>query len=148
MWQSLRIASTCIICEACIIFHNLRVRKLARSLKLRSSESKFNDVVTSHYVPSPEYAQENFEDSARLMCKRVEKVGLLLDHEGWGRITRQRGLGIMRPVKTPSWPSTGSSGWLSWNMVPDKGDTLPWEDGAILILSTLKIYKRRVKRYK
>ena len=81
-------------CEACIIFHNLWVRKLVLSIQSRPSESMFNDTVTSYYAPSPKYAQENFQDSARLMCKWVEKVGLPLDHEGWGRITRQRGVGI------------------------------------------------------
>lgn len=51
--QSLGIASTCIICEICIIFHNLWVRKMVRSLKLRPSESKFN---YSHFslCPKPE----------------------------------------------------------------------------------------------
>lgn len=38
--------------------------------------------------------------------------------------------------------STGSSGRLSCNKVPDNGG----DDSVILILSTLKIYKQRGKR--
>lgn len=45
-----QIASTCIICGICIIFHNLWVRKPVQSLNLRPSESKFN---YSHFSLCP-----------------------------------------------------------------------------------------------
>lgn len=64
------------------------MRRLVQSLKLKPSESTFNDTDTSHYAPSPKHAQENFKDGARLMGKGVEKVGLSLGCEGWGGLTK------------------------------------------------------------
>lgn len=47
-----------------------------QSLKLKCSESKFSDTTNSHYAPSSKLTKENFEDGARVMGKRMEKVGL------------------------------------------------------------------------